>query len=349
MNAAAGPVTFRGERARDPRSAIEEVPMHASSSAARALAAACLALAAGAAAAQDVYPSRPVKIVVTFPPGGPSDIIARTVGDKLAGTLKQPFIVENRGGAGGNIGAGAVAAAAPDGYTILFGIDTTFTVNPSLYKSMPFKLDALTPLMLLGASGLTVGVHPSVGVGTLKELVAKGQREPLAFSSGSNGSPGHLAASTLVEKTGMKITHVPYKGNTPAVTAVVSGEVQAGILATPGFLPQIQAGKVKALAVTSRARSPLLPDAPTVAEAGLPDLELEVLYVAYAPAGTPEPILQLLQREMGAALKLPDVRERFRNLDIEVLGEPGPVLGERIARTRERYARTINATGMKID
>jgi tripartite-type tricarboxylate transporter receptor subunit TctC len=328
---------------------MEETLMPALRPAAYALLAACLALGSGPAVPQDGFPTKAVRIIVTFPPGGPSDIIARTLGDKLAGSLKQPFVVENRPGAGGNIGAGAVATAAPDGYTILFGIDTTFTVNPTLYKSMPFALDALKPLMLLGASGLTVGTHPGLGVGTMKELVARGQHEPLAFSSGSNGSPGHLAASMLVEKTGMRITHVPYKGNTPAVTAVVSGEVQAGVLATPGFLPQIQAGKVKALAVTSRTRSPLLPEAPTVAEAGLPDLELEVLYVAYVPAGTPEPVLQLLQREFGAALKLADVGDRFRKLDIEVLGAPGPVLAERIARTRERYARTIAATGMKID
>jgi tripartite-type tricarboxylate transporter receptor subunit TctC len=313
------------------------------------LLAASLALACPSAAAQDAFPSKPVRLIVSWPPGGPLDIIARSVGDKLATSLKQPFIVENRAGAGGNIGAAAVAASPPDGYTLLLTIDTTFTVNPVLYQSMPFKLDALKPLVLFGASGLTVGVHPSAGVGTLKALVDKGQREPLTFSSGSNGSPGHLAASLLAEKTGVRITHVPYKGNTPAVLAVASGEVQGGILATPGFLPQIQSGKVKPLAVTSRNRSALVPDVPSVVEAGLPELVLEVLYVAYAPAATPEAVMTVLHKEMAAALKLPDVRDRLRSLDIEVLGDTGPVLGERIARTRERYAQTIKATGMKID
>lgn len=325
------------------------MPARAARGSVCALLACSLAGLAAPTLAQESFPTKPVRLIVSFPPGGPMDIIARSVGDKVGATLKQPFLVENRAGAGGNIGAAAVAASPPDGYTLLLTIDTTFTVNPTLYASMPFKLDALRPLILFGASGLTVGVHPPLGVATLKDLVEKGRREPLTFSSGSNGSPGHLAASMLVEKTGMKVTHVPYKGNTPAVLAVATGEVQGGVLATPGFLPQIQAGKVKPLAVTSRARSPLAPEVPTVAEAGLPDLALEVLYVGYAPAATPDPIVALLYREMAAALKSPDVRDRLRNLDIEVLGEPGPVLAERIARTRERYAQTIRATGMKID
>jgi len=311
-----------------------------------------IALSAGAlgtVSAQEPYPSKPVRIIVTFPPGGPSDIMARILAEKLSASLKQPFVVENRAGAGGNIGAAAVAGAAPDGYTVLSGIDTIFTVNPSLYKSMPFKLDDVTPLVLLGLSGLTVGVHPSVGVSTVKELVDKARREPLTFSSGSNGSPGHLAASLLADKTGAKITHVPYKGNTPAVTAVVAGEVQGGILATPGFLPHVQSGRVKALAVTSGTRSALTPDLPTVAEAGLPDLQVEVLYLTWVPAKTPAAIVTTLQAEIAAALKQPDVSERLRKLDITVLGESGPAVQSRIDRTRERYAATIKATGMKID
>jgi tripartite-type tricarboxylate transporter receptor subunit TctC len=311
-----------------------------------------LGVAAGTsstASAQEAYPAKPVRMLVTFPPGGPSDILARILADKLSASLKAPFVVENRPGAGGNIGAAAVAGAAPDGYTVLFGIDTTFTVNPSLYKSMPFRLDDVTPLVLLGLSGLTVGVHPNLGVNSLKELIDKGRREALTFSSGSNGSPGHLAASILAEKSGAQITHVPYKGNTPAVTAVVAGEVQGGILATPGFLPHVQAGRVKALAVTSGTRSALTPDLPTVSEAGLPDLQVEVLYLTWVPAKTPAPIVATLQREIAAALKLPDVQARLRKLDITVLGEFGPSVQRRIDRTRDRYAATIRATGMKID
>lgn len=313
------------------------------------LAALALAVAAGPAAAQDAYPAKSVRLVVSFPPGGPSDILARTVADKLQAALKQSFVVENRVGAGGNVGAAAVAASAPDGYTVLFGIDSTFTVNPTLYRSLPFRLEELKPLILLGASGLTVGVNPEAGVGSLDALVDKGRRAPLTFSSGSNGSPGHVAASILAEKAGVQVTHVPYKGNTPAVMAVVTGEVQAGILATPGFMPHVQGGKVKALAVTSRARSPLLPEVPTVAEAGLPELEVEVLYLVFVPAATPEPVVALLQKEMASAMRQPDVQARMRNLDIQVLAEHGPSVQARLERTRARYGATIKATGMKID
>jgi tripartite-type tricarboxylate transporter receptor subunit TctC len=267
----------------------------------------------------------------------------------MSTALKQPFVVENRAGAGGNVGAEAVARSAPDGYTVLFGIDTTFTVNPSLYSSMPFKLEELKPLMLIASSGLAVGVHPSVGSSSLKDFVTKGRIETITFSSGSNGSPGHVAASILQEVAGVKVIHVPYKGNTPAVMAIVSGEVQAGILATPGLLPHIQAGKVRALAVTSRKRSPLLPDVPTGPEAGVPALEVEVLYLAFVPAATPPGVTAALQRAMTAALAVPDVQERLRRLDLVAEGETGAVVEARLAKARERYAAAIKATGMKID
>jgi tripartite-type tricarboxylate transporter receptor subunit TctC len=305
-------------------------------------------LGSGPVAAQG-FPEKPVRIVVNFPPGGPSDILARSLGDKLSAALKQPFVVENRAGAGGNVGAEAVARSAPDGYTVLFAIDTTFTVNPNLYRSMPFKPEDLKPLMLIASSGLAVGVHPSVGVASLGDFVAKGRVETITFSSGSNGSPGHVAASILQDAAGVKVNHIPYKGNTPAVMAVVSGEVQAGILATPGLLPHVQAGKVRALAVTSRKRSPLLPDVPTTVEAGVPALEVEVLYLALVPAATPAGVATTLQQALAAALAAPDVQERLRRLDLVTEGETGAVVEARLAKARERYAATIKATGMKID
>jgi tripartite-type tricarboxylate transporter receptor subunit TctC len=305
-------------------------------------------MTAGPLAAQD-FPSKPVRIVVNFQAGGPSDILARTLGEKMGAALKQPFIVEPRGGAGGNIGAEAVARSAADGYTVLFSIDTTFTVNPNLYKSMPFKLGELKPLMVIGSSGLTVGINPGFGAATLADFVNRGRSETISFSSGSNGSPGHVAASILQDTAGVKVNHIPYKGNTPAVMAVATGEVQAGILATTGLLPQVKAGKVKALAVTSRKRSPLMPEVPTTAEAGMPALEFEVMYVALVPVATPEPVVAILTKAMAAALAAPDVQERMRNLDIVVEGETGAAAESRLAKARERYAATIKATGMKID
>ncbi len=310
--------------------------------------AALAAVAAGPVASQS-FPDKPVRIVVNFPPGGPSDILARSLGDKLSAALKQPFVVENRAGAGGNVGAEAVARSAPDGYTVLFAIDTTFTVNPNLYRSMPFKPEDLKPLILIASSGLAVGIHPSVGSASLKDFVTKGRTETITFASGSNGSPGHVAASILQDTAGVKVNHIPYKGNTPAVMAVVSGEVQAGILATPGLLPHVQAGKVRALAVTSRKRSPLLPDVPTAVEAGVPALEVEVLYLAFVPAATPEGVVTTLQKALAAALTAQDVQERLRRLDLVVEGETGAVVEARLAKARERYAATIKATGMKID
>ncbi len=305
-------------------------------------------MAAGPLAAQG-YPEKPVRIIVNFPPGGPSDILARSLGEKMSAALKQPFVVEARGGAGGNIGAEAVARSPADGYTVLFSIDTTFTVNPNLYKSMPFKLAELKPLMLMASSGLLVGVNPNVGATSLADFIAIGKRETITFSSGSNGSPGHVAASILQDSAGVKVNHIPYKGNTPAVMAVVTGEVQAGILATTGLLPQVQAGKVKALAVTSRKRSPLMPDVPTTAEAGVPALEFEVLYVAFVPAATPEPIVATLQKAMADALRAPDVQERLTRLDMAIEGETTAAAEARLAKARDRYAATIKATGMKID
>jgi tripartite-type tricarboxylate transporter receptor subunit TctC len=310
----------------------------------------CMAVAAAATArAEPAFPSGPVKIVNAFPPGGPSDIISRLVAEKMQAALKQPFIVENRPGAGGDVAADQVAKAPADGYTILTGIDTTFTVNPSIYGSMPFKPEDLKPLMIMASSGLMVAVNPSLGVKTLAELVAKGKTQTLSFSSGSNGSPGHLAAAILGDAAGIKVLHVPYKGNSPAVMALLTGEVQAGILATPGLLPHVQAGKITALAVTSHARSQVAPDLPTVAEAGMKELEVEVLYVAMVPAATPEPVLAVLQTAMGEALQQPAVKAQLARLDLFVEAQTGKAAQDRIAAQRSRYARIIKATGMKIE
>ncbi len=311
---------------------------------------AVLAFGAGFAAdAQAAFPAGPVKIVNAFPAGGPSDIISRLVAEKMSAALKQPFIVDNKPGAGGDVAADQVARAPADGYTLLTGIDTTFTVNPSIYRSMPFKPEDLKPLMIMASSGLMVAVHPSLGVKTLAELVAKGKTQTLSFSSGSNGSPGHLAAAILGDAAGIKVLHVPYKGNSPAVLALLSGEVQAGILATPGLLPHVQAGKITALAVTSRKRSLVAPDLPTVAEAGMKELEVEVLYLAMVPAATPEPVLAVLQKAMADALAQPDVKAQLARLDLFVEAETGKPAAERIAAQRARYARIIKATGMKIE
>ncbi len=301
------------------------------------------------AQAQAPYPSKAVKFVNSFPPGGPSDLLARSIAEVLQTSLKQPFLVENRPGASGNVGTEVVAKSAPDGYTVLVGIDTTFTVNPHIYQAMPFKLADFKPLMIMASSGLLVGVHPSVGVKTMDELVSKGRTRPLNFSSAGSGSPGHLAVEMFADATRVRITHIPYKGNTPAVTAVLSGEVDGGVLATPGMLPHVKAGKITALAVTSRQRSRLAPDVPTVAEAGLKELEQEVLYVAMVPAATPDSVLQVLQRGFADALTRPVMQARMAALDLQYEGLTGAAADKRLADLSDRYSRVIRATGMKVE
>lgn len=307
--------------------------------------AAGLALLPGWATAQ-AYPAKTVKLLNNFPAGGPSDLLARTLADVLQKSLKQPFIVDNRPGAGGNLGADVVAKGPADGYTVLMSIDTTFTVNPHIYKSLPFKPADLRPLMVLASSGLLVGAAPGTGITTFKGLVEAAKRKPLNFSSGGNGSPGHLAVELFREAAKLDLQHVPYKGNNPAVTALLAGEVDAGVLATPGMLPHVKAGKINALAVTSRQRSRLAPEVPTVAEAGFKELELEVLYVALVPRATPEPVVQVLEAALRDALRQPDVQARLAGLDLAPEALAGAAAQKRLDELSARYARIAAATGM---
>ena len=314
-----------------------------------ALAALGFGLSVSLVAAQDVYPSKPVKFINNFPAGGPSDLLARSVAAVLQETLKQPFVVENRAGAAGNIGADAVARSAADGYTVLFGIDTTFTVNPHLYKTLPFKPSDFKPVVVMASSGLLVGVHPSTGIKTLPALVEAAKTKNLNFSSAGSGSPGHLAVEVFNEATQAKLNHIPYRGNTPAVTAVLAGEVDGGVLATPGMLPHVKVDKITALAVTSRQRSRLAPELPTVGELGLGRLEQEVLYVVMAPAATPDAVMQTLQKHIVEALQRPEVQARMGNLDLFFEGLTGDAAAKRIGDLSNRYGPIVKATGMKVE
>jgi tripartite-type tricarboxylate transporter receptor subunit TctC len=225
-----------------------------------------LALAAAFATpalhAQGTWPTQTVRFVNNFPAGGPSDILARSVSQVLQEQFKQSFVVDNKPGAAGNIGAADAAKAAGDGNTLLFGIDTTFTINPHLYPNQGFKQTDLKPVIIMASSGLLIGVNPSTGLKTLQQLVDQSKTKTFNFSSAGSGSPGHLAVEVFAEATKHKLSHIPYRGNTPAVTAVLSGEVDGGTLATPGMLPHVKAGKITALAVTSRQRSALAPGSP---------------------------------------------------------------------------------------
>ncbi len=302
------------------------------------------------AMAQDNYPSKPVKLVSNFPAGGPADLLARSVGQVLAEKFKQPFIVENKPGAGGNIGADAVAKSPADGHTVLFGIDTTFTVNPHIYgKAMPFKNSELKPVVIMSSSGMMVAVNPATGIKSMKDFIAVGKGKGLNLSSAGSGAPGHLAAERFTDAVQIKINHIPYKGNSPAVTAVLSNEVDGGVLATPGLLPFVRSGKITGLAVTSAKRSRLAPELPTVGELGLKELEQEILYLAMVPSATPDAVVQKLQAGILEALKRPELESRLLNLDMVMEGQTGSEAAKRLAEISDRYAKLVRATGMKVE
>jgi len=314
------------------------------------LALALLAMPFGQALAQNpAWPHKAVKFVNSFPPGGPSDILARAVGDVLQKQFNQPFVIDNKAGAAGNVGADLVAKSPGDGYTLLWGIDTTHTINPHIYKTMPFKDSDLKPLVVVSSSGLLLGVHPSTGIKTAQDFLKAARERSLNFSSGGNGSPGHLWVNTANIGAATRLVHVPYRGNTPAVTAVLAGEVDGGTLATPGMLPHVKAGKITALAVTSRKRSRLAPEVPTMAEIGLKDLESEVLYVVMAPGTTPEPLMQTMAKAITDALARPELQARLSDLDMAYEGLSGSAAASRLKKLSDQYGRIIRATGMKVD
>lgn len=317
----------------------------------RAVLALCLAaaLVPPAVQAQTAWPTQTVRFVNNFPAGGPSDILARSVGQVLQEQFKQSVVVDNKPGAAGNIGAADVAKAAGDGSTLLFGIDTTFTINPHLYPNQGFKPGDLKPVIVMASSGLLIGVNPATGLKTLPQLVEQSKAKAFNFSSAGSGSPGHLAVEVFAEATKHKLNHIPYRGNTPAVTAVLAGEVDGGTLATPGMLPHVKSGKITALAVTSRQRSKLAPDIPTVGELGLKPLEQEVLYLVMAPASTPDALVQAMGKAIADALQRPDVQARMLNLDLFPEGLQGAAAAKRLSDLNARYGTLVKATGMKVE
>lgn len=307
------------------------------------------ALGGTSAWAQGAFASKPFKIINNFPPGGPSDQLARLAAEALQQAWRQTVIVENRAGVAGNLGADVVAKAPADGHTMLFGIDSVVTVNPQVYKSMPFKPAELKPVLIMASSGLLVGTSAASGLKSMAELIAEARSRGVTFSTAGSGSPGHLAGEQFALHTKAKVTHIPYKGNSPAVRAVVAGEVTGGMLATPGMLPHVKSGKVNALAVTSSQRSKLAPEVPTVAELGLAPLQQEVDYVVMVPAATPDAVVATLAKAITEALKRPEAQARLEQLDMQWQGLEGAAAARRLAALSEQYGRIVKATQMKAD
>ncbi len=279
-----------------------------------------LPLGGTAAWAQGSWPDKPVRVVLPFPPGGPSDIVIRLAAEKMLVNLKQPIVIENRPGAGGNLGAAEVARAAPDGHTWLFGTDTLVTVNPHVYKQLGFKVDDLVPVTIGTSFSQTLVCHPAVGLKTVAELVAKAKATKMSYASGGNGVPGHLSMELLQHMAGFEMTHVPYKGPAPATQDVLGGQVPCGLLAGPTVLPHIRAGKLVPLAVSGATRSPTLPDVPTMAEAGVTGYRADFALAMFAPKGTPEAIVTRFREAFVEALKAPDVVEKLKAGDQIVIG-----------------------------
>jgi tripartite-type tricarboxylate transporter receptor subunit TctC len=276
---------------------------------------AVLAAVAAAPASAQHYPDRAVKVVVTTVPG-PLDAFARAVVNQMQLRLKQPFVVENKPGAGGNVGADYVAKAAPDGYTLLFALDTTFTVNPFLYEKMPFDVAkdfAIVSVPVTYSQMLAVG--PKVSGTTLADFVKLAKTTKMSYASGGNGSPSHLTMAAFLSTAGLDLVHVPYKGTGASVIDVMGGQVDSVFAVVSGVWPQARAGKLKALAVSGAQRSPSAPDVPTVAELGYPGFNASFAYVLAAPAGTPPEIMQTLTRELAAAMNTKEVMELDRTAD----------------------------------
>ena len=315
------------------------------------LATAATFVCASVALAQ-TYPIKPIRLIVPFPPGGATDIIGRTLAQKLSTQLGQNVIVDNKPGAGGTLGSAEAAKAAPDGYTILLATTSTHSIAPSLYKNIPYSVekDFATISEVATATNVLI-VTPTLPVKDVAELVALAKKTPdaLNFASSGNGTIVHLQSELFKLTSGTKLTHVPYKGTALAIPDLISGQTHVMFDSLVSALPHIKGGKVKALAVTSTKRTPLLPNVPTVIESGLPDYEVNTYFGLFAPPGTPRDIVQRLQKEAVTAVQSADVRERFASQGAEPVGSTPEALSALIKSETVKWKRVIDAGQMKID
>jgi tripartite-type tricarboxylate transporter receptor subunit TctC len=311
-----------------------------------------MALASTVGVADETWPVKPVRIIVPFPPGSSPDLVARMLTEKLAQALGQPVIVENKPGAGGNLGTGLVAKAEPDGYTLGLSIPGPLAVNTVLYKKMEYDpFTELTPITLVAVSPNVLIVNPSLGVNSVKEFIdyAKAQPGKLNYGSIGNGSASHLTMELLKMQAGVDIVHVPYPGSPQVITSILANQVQAGFVVPGTAMPLVQSGRVKAIAVTSSARSPVLPDLPTVAEGGFPGFESSAWIGMVAPAKTPKPIIDRLGHELVAIIHSQDVREKMLKIYFQAVGTAPEGLSSLMRSERDRWAKVIKQTGATAD
>ena len=310
------------------------------------------AIFAGSSLAQTVYPAKAIRYVVPFPAGGPLDIVARAIGQELNKSWGQAVVIDNRPGAGGNIGADLVAKAPADGYTILMGAVSTHAINVTLYNKLPYDpIRDFAPVTLITSVPNVLVVHPSVPANNVKELIALAKSRPgqLNFASGSTGSAGHLAGELFNSMAGVRMTHIPYKGAAPAVVDLMAGHVSLMFDNMSSALPNIKATRVRALAVTTLKRSPLLPQLPTISDAGLRGFDIATWFGIFAPAGAPPDIVARLNGEIVRILHTPEMKERLALLGAEPIGNKPDEFAAFVKAEIPKYAKVIQASGARAD
>jgi tripartite-type tricarboxylate transporter receptor subunit TctC len=316
---------------------------------AHALAAATLAAAASHSALAADYPDKPVRYIVAFAPGGLNDIVARLVGQKLGESLKQSVVIDNRTGAGGNIGAQIVAKSPADGYTLL-NVSLAHAINATLYQNLPYDvLRDFEAVSLLGSSPLLLAVNPGIPPKSVAELVAYAKVRPLNFGSGGAGAISHLSGELFKRAAKIDLAHVPYKGGSLAANDLMSGQIQLMFNAVPELIQFVKAGRLRALAVTSRERYPLVPELPTMIEAGYPGFEAGNWIGVVVPAGTPRPVVARLSTEMARAVRTPDVKEKFAQQGIDALGTTPEEFRRLLAADVQKWGKVVRETGTRAD
>jgi tripartite-type tricarboxylate transporter receptor subunit TctC len=297
------------------------------------------------------YPSKPVRVVVPYPPGGPTDIVARVLFQQVAESTGQQFVIDNRAGAGGNIGAEHVAKSPADGYTLLIGT-TAHAINMSLFKSLNYDVQKdLAPVSLLTQGPLVLVTHPQFPANSVKELIDMAKAKPgsLNFASSGNGQSTHLSAELFNSMAGTKMVHVPYKGSAPALSDLMTGQVGIMFDTTLSAMPFVRAGKLKALGVTSPQRTPAAPDVPTIAESGLPGYEVFAWNGVFVPAGTPKAVVVQLNEEIRKAMQLPQVRDKFSAQGFAASWNTPDQFGVFVRNEVDKWARTVKASGATLD
>ena len=310
-----------------------------------------LALLWGATTLAQDFPNKPITLIVPNPPGGVVDTSARLLNEPLSRLVGQPVVIDNRAGGSGNVAYGAVARAKPDGYTLLISYSAYHVGNPSLTPNLPWDQKDLTPVALLTVATNVIAAHPSVPANNLKEFVSYLKANPgkLNYASQGNGSLSHIGTEMFKQQTGTFITHIPYRGSGPAVQDVLSGQVQIFLTTPPSVMGHVQAGKLKAFAVTGNTRHPQLPNLPTTAEAGLPDFKLEAWVGLFAPAGTPPAIVNKLSADVKKAFEMPEVKARADAAGVELRYLNPEALGKLVASDTAYWAKIIKTVGIKLD